>query len=345
MSRPCGSSEVALPAAVSSLETAGVRLDRRAVLSSALGAVSLLSGCESAPREYPGRDIKLVVQAAPGGLSDMVSRVIGSQVEAALGVPVVCENKPGAAGALAFSYVSRRPADGYTLAHAPVELAILKTLGYTQVSPDSVDALCLVSKTRPVLVVSASSGPPDFEAFLKMMRARPGHYIAGNSGTGSIWHLNALLMEQALSLHLIHVPFPGSSASVTNLMGGHIDVAVMGVGEAIAQILAGSLRALAVFDTSRSPLLPDVPCVQEFGEPFGALAWSGFFGPKGLPSAVHERLAPAFRAAYESRIFQDLCKERGMEAAWLGQQEFARFAAEQAEFFANRVPRLLGVKE
>jgi tripartite-type tricarboxylate transporter receptor subunit TctC len=320
------------------------RLGRRHFLTAALGGAALLSGCDSTPAAYPSRDIKMVVQASPGGLSDMVSRVISSQMEAALSVPVVCENKPGAAGALAFSFASRRPADGYTLAHAPVELAILKTLGYTQVSPESVDALCLVSKTRPVLVVRASSGPADYPAFLAQMKARPGYYIAGNSGTGSIWHLNALLMEQALNLSLIHVPFGGSSASVTNLMGGHIDLAVMGVGEAISQILAGSLRALAVFDTSRSPLLPEVPSVAEFGEPYGALAWSGFFGPAGMPEAVHQRLGSAFLSAFESTIFQDLCKERGMEAAWLNRQEFSRFATEQARFFATRVPRLLGVQ-
>ena len=223
----------------------------------------------------------MVVQAAPGGLSDTVSRIIASQMEATLRVPVVCENKPGAAGALAFSFVSRRPADGYTLGHAPVELAILKTLGYTSVSPETVDPLCLVSKTRPVLAINASSPYSDFASFVADARKRPGFFIAGNSGTGSIWHLNALLMEQALQLQLIHVPFGGSSATITNLMGKHIDLAVMGVGEAVPQITAGTLRALAVFDMERSPLLPEVLSVKELGYSFGANAWSGFFRPEG----------------------------------------------------------------
>ncbi|MCW5963174.1 MAG: tripartite tricarboxylate transporter substrate binding protein, partial [Bryobacterales bacterium] len=217
------------------------------------------------------------------------------------------------------------------------------TLGYTQVAPDVVDPLCLVSKTRPVLVVRATSGPADFERFVSAMRARPGYYIAGNSGTGSIWHLNTLLMEQALGLKLVHVPFGGSSASITNLMGGHIDLAVMGVGEAIPQILANSLRALAIFDTERTPLLPEVPCVAEQGEPFGALAWSGFFGPRGLPVEVKQKLAPAFRQAFDSDLFQEVCRERAMEAAYLGADEFTEFAIQQASFFAERVPRLLGL--
>ncbi len=285
----------------------------------------------------------MVVQASPGGLSDTVSRIIASQMESSLGVPVVCENKPGAAGALAFSYVSRRPADGYTLGHAPVELAILKTLGYTQVAPDTVDPLCLVSKTRPVLVVRAGTEHSTFEQLVSAVRARPGYFIAGNSGTGSIWHLNALLMEQTLDLKLVHVPFGGSSASITNLMGGHIDLAVMGVGEALPQIRAGSLRALAVFDTERTPLLAEVPSVAERGQPFGAIAWSGFFAPRGIPSEALQRLAPAFRAAFESDLFQEVCRERAMEAVYLDAPEFSTFARKQADFFAERVPRLLGL--
>ncbi|MCW5964540.1 MAG: hypothetical protein KIT83_10925, partial [Bryobacterales bacterium] len=88
-------------------------MTRRTFLAASAATPALLSSCDSVPRTFPGKDIKMVVQAAPGGLSDTVSRIIASQMEASLGVPMVCENKPGAAGALAFSYVSRRPADGY----------------------------------------------------------------------------------------------------------------------------------------------------------------------------------------------------------------------------------------
>lgn len=292
---------------------------------------------------YPSRDIKLIVQAAPGGLSDTVSRVIASQMEQALGVPFVCENRPGAAGALAFSYVSRRPADGYTLGHAPVELAILKSLGYTSVTPQTVDPLCLVSKTRPALAVAAHSPFRDLASLVEQIRKRPGYFIAGNSGTGSIWHLNTLLMEQALGLKLVHVPFGGSSASITNLLGGHIDLAVMGVGEAIPQVEAGGLRVLAVFDAERTPLLPDVPAVRELGYTFGASGWSGFFGPKGIPEAAKATLATAFRKAFESDLFQRVCRDRGMEPAFLNEAEFTAFAVQEERFYEVRVPQLLSL--
>jgi tripartite-type tricarboxylate transporter receptor subunit TctC len=315
---------------------------RRRFLSALAAAGCFTTACSSpSAGPFPTRDLKLIVQAAPGGISDTVSRIVASQMEPALGVPVVCENKPGAAGALAFSYVSRRPSDGYTLGHAPVELAILKSLGYTGVSPETVDPLCLVSKTRPALAVAASSPFRDFPSFLEQAKRRPGYFIAGNSGTGSIWHLNTLLMEQALQLKLVHVPFGGSSASITNLLGGHIDLAVMGVGEAIPQVAAGGLRVLAVFDAERTPLLPEAPSVRELGHTFGASGWSGFFGPKGIPAEARARLALAFRAAFDSELFQRVCKDRGMEPAFLDETEFTAFATREARFYEERVPQLL----
>jgi tripartite-type tricarboxylate transporter receptor subunit TctC len=317
---------------------------RRRFLAALGAAPTLFTGCSATSGEpFPNRDLKLIVQAAPGGLSDTVSRIVASQMEPILGVPVVCENKPGAAGALAFSFVSRRPPDGYTIGHAPVEIAILKTLGYTSVSPETVDPLCLVSKTRPALAVASGSEFKDFPTFVERAKQRPGYYIAGNSGTGSIWHLNALLMEQALGLKLVHVPFGGSSAAITNLMGRHVDLAVVGVGEAIPQVSAGSLRVIAVFDAERTPLLPEAPSVKELGYEFGANAWSGFFGPKGIPAPAKAKLADAFKRAYDSELFQRVCKDRGMEAFFLPEQEFKTFATAQARFFETRVPELLSI--
>jgi tripartite-type tricarboxylate transporter receptor subunit TctC len=307
--------------------------------------VLTLFSCQTSSGPYPSREIKLIVQASPGGLSDAVSRIIASQLEPALGKPVVCENKPGASGALAFSFVSRRAPDGYTLGHGPVELVIVRKLGYADVGPDNLELLCLVSRTKPVLVVRADAEWQDFQQFAEALKAKPGHFVAGNSGTGSIWHLNALLMEEALGLQLVHLPFPGSSAAITNLLGGHIDLAVVGVGEAVAQVEAGSLRALAVFDQERSEVLPEAPSLGELDYDFGASAWSGFYGPKGLPQEAKDTLVPAFRKAYESERFQKLCRERGMEPLFLDPEDFSRFAGEQSAFFAESIPRLMGVEQ
>jgi tripartite-type tricarboxylate transporter receptor subunit TctC len=305
-------------------------------------ALALLAGCSAAPeRPFPSREIKIVVQATAGGLSDAVSRVVASLMEQDLGVPVVCENRPGAAGALAFSYVIRQRPTGYVLGHGPVEIAMVRALGFAALGPEDMDLLCLVTRTKPALAVRAASPWRSFQELVESARTRPEFLIVANSGTGSIWHVNALLMERAAGLRLVHCPFSGSSAALAALLGGHVDAVVAGAGEIAPHVKAGSVRALAVFDAERSPLFPEVPAVRESGYEFGVSAWSGFYGPKGLPPPVKARLVAAFRAAFDSPRFQSLCRERGMEPLFLGPVEFRNFALEQARFFESAMPRLL----
>jgi tripartite-type tricarboxylate transporter receptor subunit TctC len=218
---------------------------------------------------------------------------------------------------------------------------MVRALGFATLGPQDMDLLCLVTKTKPVLAVRTQSPWRSWQDFVQSARARPEYFVIGNSGTGSIWHINALLMEQAAGLRLVHCPFSGSSAALAALLGGHVDAAVAGAGEVAPHVKAGALRALAVFDEKRSPLFTDVPAVREHGYEFGVSAWSGFFGPKGLPPPVKARLASAFRAAFGHPEFQTLCRERGMEPVFLGPDEFARFAMEQARFFESVIPRLV----
>ncbi|MCP5114610.1 MAG: tripartite tricarboxylate transporter substrate binding protein, partial [bacterium] len=209
----------------------------------------------------------------------------------------------------------------------------------------NMDLLCLVSKTQPAIAVRTDSPCGSYEEFLAAVRARPGYYVVGNSGTGSIWHINALLLARHNNLQLVHCPFSGSSGSLTALLGGHIDAAVAGAGEIVPHVKAGRLRPLAVFADERSRLFPEVPAVAETGEPFGASAWSGFYAPKGLPEEVRAKLTSAIRAAFESPEFQKICEERGMDPVFLDGEAFARFSLKQASFFAATLPALLGGKQ
>jgi len=303
-------------------------------------AVALAGACGRSAGPYPSREIRLVIQSSPGGLSDAVSRVLASLMEAELGVPVVCENRPGAAGALAFSYVTRQAPTGYVIGHGPVEIAMVEALGYAKVGPELMDLLCLVTKTKPVLAVHTAAPWRQLEDFLAAARARPDFYIVANSGTGSIWHINALLFERETGVRLIHCPFSGSSAALAALLGGHVDAAVAGAGEVAPHARAGTLRPLAVFDESRSALFAETPAITETGYRLGVSAWSGFYGPKGLPPEVKAKLVAAFRNAFASPRFQALCEDRGMEALFLGPEAFREFAQAQAEYFRKTIPEL-----
>ena len=303
---------------------------------------ALLLGCGSGEDGlYPSREIKLIVQASPGGTSDTVSRVMASLAEEFLDVPIICENKPGASGALAFSYVVRRPPDGYTIGHAPVEIATVRTLGYADVGPESMSLICMVSKTPPALVVRSDAPWRTFEDFVEAARQRPGELIMANSGVGSIWHFNTLLLESEADLRVTHLPYSGSSGALVSLLGGHVDAVVAGVGEVVAHVEAGKLRPLAVFDETRTSVFPDTPTTHERGFAIGAPAWSGFFGPPGMPDAVVDQLAAAFGEAFETERWKTLCRERGMTPAYLDRDAFEQFALEQGRLFGGRIPKLL----
>ncbi len=305
------------------------------------GIACLLGSCSRHQGPFPSGELKLIVQASPGGLSDTVSRFMGSLLEQELGVPVVCVNRPGASGALAFSYVVRRPADGYTIGHAPVEICVVRALGYADIGPDNMDLICLVAKSPAVLVVRNDAPWNSFAEFVAAAASKPGGLILAHSGTGSIWHFNALLMEQSTGIRVTYVPYGGSSASLASLLGGHVDCVVAGAGEAIANVQAGALKPLAVFDQQHSDLYPGVPTSHELGYSFGVPAWSGFFAPKGVPEKALERLEQSFKAGFATEDWQKLCKERGMEAVFMGREAFRAFAKSQADFFQTEVPELL----
>jgi tripartite-type tricarboxylate transporter receptor subunit TctC len=307
-------------------------------------ALAFLCGCTGETGPFPSREIRIIVQSPPGGLSDQISRVMGSLVEKDFGIPLVAENKPGASGALAFSYVARQQPHGYVIGHTPVELAMVRTLGYTDIGPRDMTLICRVSLIPPVLVVRAESPWKTFGEFVDAAKAEPGELIMANSGTGSIWHFNTLLLQANTGVQVTHLPYNGSGGTLVSLMGGHVDAVIAGVSEVMTQIESGGLRPLAVFDSKRSSVLPDTPTTHELGYPMGTPAWSAFSGPPGMDPAVREKLAEAFAKASQDPLFLNLCADRGIEPAYLGPADFEKFANQQAEYFAEQLPQLLGMR-
>ena len=307
-------------------------------------ALAFLCGCAGETGPYPSKEIRIIVQSPPGGLSDQISRIMASLIEKDFGIPLVAENKPGASGALAFSYVARQQPSGYVIGHTPVELGMVRTLGYTDIGPSDMTLICRVSLIPPVLVVRAEAPWKDFAEFVAAAKAQPGELIMANSGTGSIWHFNTLLLQANTGIQVTHLPYNGSGGTLVSLMGGHVDAVIAGVSEAMTQIESGTLRPLAVFDSKRSSVLPDTPTTHELGYPMGTPAWSAFSGPPGMDPAVRDKLAGAFAKASEDPLFLNLCADRGIESAYLGPADFEKFANQQAEYFAEQIPLLLGMR-
>lgn len=296
-------------------------------------------GC-SGGNKYPEKQITLVIQAAPGGASDMVSRTVASVMEKDLKVPVVGVNKTGAAGSVAMNYVKSSKPDGYTIGYVPVELSMVKALGYADISPSDFEVLGRAIVIPAAVTVRADAPWKDINELIEYAKANPSKIKVGNSGTGSIWHIAAAALEEEAGIKFNHVPFDGAAPAVAALMGGHIDMVTVSPSEVLSGVKGGNLKVLAVMGEEKSAVVPDVPTMKECGYSVNVVAWGGFAAPKGLPDNVKEILVKAVKDAINSEDFKKLTEQRGMDLAYLGPDEFLKYANEQFEFYNELIPKM-----
>jgi tripartite-type tricarboxylate transporter receptor subunit TctC len=313
----------------------GILMRRLLVVLSLVLATLLLAA-------YPDKPITFIIQAAPGGASDMVSRTITAIAQEILKVPINCTNITGAAGAIAMKRLQTSKPDGYTMGYVPVELSMVKALGYADFGPEDFDLLMRIMVIPAALTVRADSPWKTAQQFIEYVKTRPGTVTVGNSGPGSIWHIAALSLEKAAGIKLVHVPFDGAAPAVAALLGGHITAVTVSPTEVKAGVESGQLRILAVMSDERTPLFPDVPTMKELGYDVSIAAWGGLALPKGVDPEVYKTLADAFKKAYDSETFQKFLLDRGMTPAYLDGQKFKEFAIAQYNMFMEFIPKALG---
>ncbi|XQU68810.1 hypothetical protein OJJOAM_001541 [Cupriavidus sp. H18C1] len=240
-----------------------------AALSVALSAVVAVTAPAAAqgPADYPSKPIRYVVPFAPGGLTDIMARMVGHQLSEEWGKPIVIDNKPGGNANIGADQVAKAPADGYTwlavtLTHAS-NVTLFPKLPFNM-QKDLVPVARIASSPMTV-VVPANSPIQSMKDLVEA--ARKGKLNAGSSGNGTPPHLTLALFESLTGTKLTHVPYKGGAPSMTDLIGGQIDVVFSNFPESLAYVKGGKLRALAVTTRERHPLLPDVPTVGEVGFP------------------------------------------------------------------------------
>lgn len=306
---------------------------RRSFLHGCLNAAAIAGqGCRRPEPAYPGREIRVIVHAAPGGISDTVARYTSRGLNEQLRVPVLCENRVGAMGAVAFSAVRVAEPDGYTLGYAPVELSIIPHLRYTNVSTDDFDLLARHHRAPAVLAVPASSPWTSLEDFLRDMR-RGRRLAMGSAGPASVWHIAGLALARQLGRRFVYAPFPGSAPAVTALLGGHLEATIAAVPEVQAVVRGGAVRLLGLMAEGRSSIFPDVPTFRERGLDLHFEAWGGIMAPRGLPADRHRQLERAVLDAFEAPAFQQYCRTAGVDVDVLDAEGFRRFVdLESARF-------------
>jgi tripartite-type tricarboxylate transporter receptor subunit TctC len=259
----------------------------------ALWLLLCLPGAALAQGTYPTRPIKLVVPYSAGGIADLVARAVTPGMAAALGQPVVVENRAGAGGHIAASEVARGPADGYTLvlttiAHNAAQ-SMYANLNYAPAK--DLKPVVLLAESASVLVVNPSVPARTVAELVALARAEPGKLAYGSAGNGSALHMAGELFRQLSGTDITHVPYKGGAPALNDLLGGQIQLMFDTIPTALPYIKAGRLRALGVTTAKRTPSLPDVPTIAESGVPgYESVPWYTISAPAGTPDDVVKRL-------------------------------------------------------
>lgn len=309
---------------------------RATTLTLSLTALAVTAACSSdaggGVDAYPAEDITLIVQAAAGGGSDLSSRALAAELEPALGVSIVVENRPGASGSTAMQYVADQEADGYTIGFAPVEIAMLGHQDF-EVDPADYDFLGQIMLAPGVLSVPVDSPYETLEEFITA--AENEELSVANSGAGSIWEAAALGLVDETGAQLAPVPFDGGAPALAAVVGGQVDAAVSGAGEATAAFEQDQVRPLAVFHDERLEDMPDVPTAAEAGYDLEFGGWGGIYAPAGLPDDVRTTLESAIEEAATSDSFTETVTAAGNLAVYKDSEEFTEFVSAEYDRFGE----------
>jgi len=270
-----------------------LKFPRRQFLHFVAGAAALPFAPHVARAQaYPSRPVRLILTTTPGGPADVVARPMGQWLSERLGQPFVIENRPGAGSNIGTEAVVRAPADGYTLLLVATGNASNASL-YEKLNFDFIrDIAPVASLVRGpfVMVVNASFPAKTVPEFIAYAKANPGKINFASGGTGFASHLSGELFKMTTGVNLVHVPYRGQSAAMTDLLGGQVQVMFDPVVSSLSHIRAGKLRPLAVTTSTRSEALPDIPTVGDFLPGYEASIWFGVGAPRNTPSEIVDRL-------------------------------------------------------
>jgi len=297
-----------------------------------LAALTILFVALVAPAraaDYPTKPVTLVVAFTPGGPSDVLSRIVGKQLEKILGVPFVIDNRPGGAGNIAAEAVARAPADGHTLLMGNNSIlatngALFKTLNYD--AEKDFAPISLIGSQPNILVVNPALPVRSMAELIAFAKANPGKLNYANSGYGAAAHLAAELFKSAAGVDLVAVSYKGAAPALQDVIAGHVQVMFATSASVIGHIKSGTVRALAVTTRTRTALLPDLPTVDELGlRGFEATTWHGLVAPAGTPKEAIETLHRATVKALQDADTRRALADLGVEIVGSTPAEFAAY--------------------
>ncbi len=283
---------------------------------------------------WPAKPVTLLVPFPPGGSTDMIARTLGPKLQEKLGGSFIVDNKAGAGGTVGAALVKRAPADGNTIlvtSLGPLVIGphLIKGVAYDALK--DFDYVTVAVQAPNVLAVPAASPHKTVADVLAFHKANPGKMSFASAGNGTSDHLTAELFWQMTGTTGLHIPYKGGAPAMSDLLGGQVDATFMNINTGLPNIKAGKLRALAITSSKRSPLLPDVPTMEELGiKGTTVYSWQAVAAPKGLPADIKAKLHEAIVAGLNDPVVKAKLLELGFEIVANTPEQFTAFQA--AEF-------------
>ena len=297
-------------------------------------ALGLAVAGSALAQAWPSKPVTLLVPFPPGGSSDMIARTLGVKLQEKLGGTFVVDNKGGAGGTVGSEAVKRAAPDGQTLlvtSLGPLVIGphLMKNIGYDPLK--DLDYISVAVQAPNILAVPAASPHKTLADVVAYHKAHPGKMSFASSGNGSSDHLTAELFWQTIGAQGLHIPYKGGAPAMSDLLGGQVDATFMNINTGIQNVKAGKLRALAITSSKRSPLLPDVPTMEESGiKGVTVYSWQAIAAPKGLPADIKAKLHAAVVAGLADPAVRSKLQDLGFEIVGNTPEQFTAFQA--AEF-------------
>ena len=292
----------------------------------AMATLALL--CALPAMAFPDRPIRMVVISAPGGTTDIMSRMLAQAMGEGLGQQVVIDNRPGGGGIVSSEIVSQAVPDGHTVLYTHTSFSVMPSL-HAKLSYDSLksfERVSLFALFPGVLLVNNNLPVKNVQDLIAYAKARPGavNYAAGT--TGATAHLSGELLRSMAKINIVHVPYKGTGAQLTSVVAGETQFTFASVPAALPFVKTGRARAIAVGSSKRSAALPDIPTVAESGLPgFDVNAWNGVMVPRGTPPAVIDRLGQEMKRVTTLADVKERAAVQGAELTWTTPQEFTTY--------------------
>ncbi len=295
--------------------------------------------------DYPTRPLRLIVPFGPGSVTDLLARIVATELGKSLNQSIVVENKSGADGNIGATYVAAAEHDGYTLMLGPastnaINVSLHKNLRYDPLRDFA--PITHVASVTNVVVVSPTVAAKSMPELVDLLKTK--HYSYASTGAGGSMHLAVELFKVATGVQAQHVPYRSGAALLPDLLSGRVEFMFCNLPLCLPQVKSGDLRALAVTSARRSSLLPDVPTVAEAGVPgYAVEGWYGLFAPAGVPTAILDRLNTETVKILKDPKVRELMLAQGAEPVGNSRAEFTQFVKQEHDRWA-KVIQEAGIK-